>query len=260
MTQAGPSARRFAAGFPHGTGPVAWEDEAFRRDADIWIFDLDDTLYPRASGLREQMNARILHLIEESTGYAPDRALALHRDYVARYGTSLVGMARHHGVAPETFLSFVHEIDLSPIQADAPLAAALAALPGRRIVFTNSARHHTERILERLGVGSLFEAVCSIESCGFIGKPDRVASEILCADFGIDPDRAVMFDDRTVNLKAPFDLGMRTVLVDCEGQAASAPHIHRSTDNLSLFLSSLFPQGTPLPSADGANRSVEEIP
>ncbi len=42
-----------------------------------------------------------------------------------------------HQVDPHAFLAYVHDIEMDVLQADAPLVAALARLPGRKLVFTN---------------------------------------------------------------------------------------------------------------------------
>ncbi|MEP9353085.1 pyrimidine 5'-nucleotidase [Xanthobacter sp. KR7-65] len=230
-----------AMGGPALAAAVEGADSAtfrLRPGTDTFVFDLDDTLYPRAAGLYAQMLARVVLYIQELTGCERDAAVALHARYYEDYGTSLVGLTRHHGVKPQDFLAFVHTIDLSALDVSAELSAALAALPGRRIVFTNGSAAHAERVLGRLGIADLFEGVCDIAACGYVGKPERAAYETLLERHGIVPERSVMFDDRAVNLLIPHALGMQTVLIGDHGlpEPADAAHVHFRADSLMPLL------------------------
>jgi putative hydrolase of the HAD superfamily len=208
-------------------------------DIDTWIFDLDDTLYPRSAGLHEQMKARVVRFIADLMSLNAVEAEAVHSDYYERYGATLQGLMELHGVAPAPFLDFVHAIDLSPLSHDDLLIKALEVLPGRRIVFTNSSRRHAASVLEAMNMADLFEATYSIEDCGFIGKPQRSAYASILAAYAIDPRTSAMFDDRIGNLVVPRDLGMRTVLIAPPNDAKTfqAPrHVDAVTDNLASFL------------------------
>ena len=57
------------------------------------------------------------------------------------------GLMTRHGVDPRSFLDFVHEIDMTMLDPAPELDAALARLPGRKIIFTNadSALFHRNR-------------------------------------------------------------------------------------------------------------------
>jgi putative hydrolase of the HAD superfamily len=203
---------------------------------DTWIFDLDDTLYPRASGLYEQMLARVIELIQTSIGLNATQAAELHAEYYHRYGTSMTGLSRHHGIEPQRFLEFVHQVDLVAIGNGDRLRSRLAALPGRRIVFTNGSRRHTQRVLHHLELTELFSAICDIEACEFVGKPSRVAYDTLLRHHDIEPSRSMMFDDRAVNLQVASELGLKTVLVNPISWSGNESYVDAVTDDLALFL------------------------
>lgn len=226
-----------------GEGGGARTPLRLRDEIDTWVFDLDDTLYPRTAGLYEQMHGRVVLFIQGLVGCDAAEAAALHAQYYERYGTSLIGLNKHHGVAPQDFLAFVHDIDITPVGSGAALAAALARLPGRRLVFTNGSVRHARRILTHLGVADLFEAVCDIEACNYVGKPARAAYETLLADHKVDPARSIMFDDRPVNLQVPHALGMQTVLVTGGRQlpGADGAHVHGEAQDVPSFLDRAFP-------------------
>ncbi len=206
-----------------------------RASVDTFVFDLDDTLYPRASQLHERMVARAVQFIASLIGGTEAEAIALHQHYYTVYGTSLVGLQKHQGIAPLDYMRFVHDIDLSPIAPNAELTQAIAALPGRRVVFTNGSAAHARRVLGHLGLSHLFDEVCDIEACGFIGKPAQAAYDALFLRHHIDPNRAIMFDDRHVNLVVPHGVGMQTVLIG-ESVPTDADHVHFQTTDLAQFL------------------------
>ena len=120
-------------------------------EVETWIFDLDNTLYPASCRLFDQIDLRMGSFIAELLGVDRAAAKAVQKDYFYRYGTTLRGLMLEHDVPPDAFLDYVHDIDHSPIPADEPLARALEALPGRKLIFTNGTVAHAEKVLARLG-------------------------------------------------------------------------------------------------------------
>jgi putative hydrolase of the HAD superfamily len=208
-----------------------------------WIFDLDDTLYPEATGLQQQMRERIVLFLADLMDLDLATASKVRRYYYKRYGAALPALVQRHKLSPAAFLDFVHDVDLSVLSRDESFIEALAALPGRRIVFTNGAAHHAKAVLAALGVEALFEAVCHIEGRGFIGKPQRRAYELLLEQHALEPKAAAIFDDREDNLVIPHELGMRTVLVippGKDGLSGTKPaHVDEITADLAGFLRGL---------------------
>jgi putative hydrolase of the HAD superfamily len=180
---------------------------------DTWVFDLDDTLYPRSVDLHGQMRARVVTFIAGHLKIDRAAAEALHHDYYERFGSTLQGMIQLHDIAPNAFLDFVHQIDLSVLVHNEDLIEALSALPGRRIIFTNAPRGHATAALKTMGMAELFDAIASIEDSNFIGKPNLSAFAGFFGAHGVNPRQAAMFEDRPGNLLVPHELGMKTVLV-----------------------------------------------
>jgi putative hydrolase of the HAD superfamily len=214
---------------------------------DAWIFDLDNTLYPAHLSLWEQIDARIRSYVAKFLDVEPERAFALQKEYYRRYGTSLRGLMIEHGMSPDDFLSYVHDIDHSPLQANPELGAAIAALPGRKFVFTSGTHSHVAAVTRRLGLENHFDGVFDIVDAGLLPKPHRVTYEKFLGDHGVDARRAVMFEDLPRNLEAPHALGMRTVLVvpertrevfreTWEFEGRDDDHVDYVTDDLTAFL------------------------
>lgn len=202
-----------------------------------WVFDLDNTLYPPEAKLFDQINVRMTDWVMQALGVDRAEADRLRLHYWQTYGTTLAGLMDEHGVDPGPYLTHVHEISLDALQSDPELAAAIADLPGRRIVYTNGSAPYAKRVLTARGLSGLFDAVYGVEHAGFRPKPERTAFETVFTRDGIAPDRAAMFEDDVRNLEAPHAMGMRCVLVAPEPD--EAPHVHHHTADLADFLSQL---------------------
>ncbi|MGR3795398.1 pyrimidine 5'-nucleotidase [Vannielia sp. SX4] len=202
-----------------------------------WVFDLDNTLYPPEARLFDQIEVRMTAWVMEALGVDQPEANALRKKYWADYGTTLAGLMQVHGLDPGPYLTHVHDISLDHLEADDALAEAIAALPGRKFVYTNGSKPYAERVLTARGLSGLFDEVFGVEHAGFRPKPERAAFETVFAKAGLDPARAAMFEDDPRNLAAPHAMGMRTVHVAPE--ALEAPHIHHHTSDLTGFLRAL---------------------
>ena len=202
-----------------------------------WVFDLDNTLYPPAARLFDQIEVKMTQFVMDALGVDQPRADHLRKHYWQHYGTTLAGLMREHDVDPGPYLTHVHEIDMSHLERDAPLAAQISALPGRKIVYTNGTAPYADRVLQARGLSGLFDAVYGVEHAGFLPKPERAAFEAIFKLEGVDATVSAMFEDDQRNLTAPHEMGMRTVHVAPE--PLDADHIHFHTDNLVEFLAKL---------------------
>src|ERR1700750_2628162 len=124
---------------------------------ETWVFDLDNTLYPRHLNLWQQVDDRIRAYIADFLKVSPDEAFRLQKDYYKRYGTSIRGMMAEHGMDPDGYLAFVHKIDHSPLEPNPALGAAIEQLPGRKLILTNGTRAHAEAVMRRLELHEPFE-------------------------------------------------------------------------------------------------------
>ena len=206
-------------------------------DVDTWIFDLDNTLYAPEARLFEQIEVRMTEWVVDALGVDSSEANGIRKRYWSRFGTTLAGLMREHDVDPEAYLEFVHDISLDRLEPDPELASAIAALPGRAIVYTNGSEPYARRVIEARGLSGVFEAVYGIEHAGYFPKPERAAFETVIARDGLVPRRAAMFDDEVRNLLAPLALGMRTILV--ARAPDDAPHVQHHARDLLDFLKGL---------------------
>ena len=212
----------------------------------IWIFDLDNTLYPHEARVWPQVDERITLYVMNHFGLDGLSARALQKHYYHRYGTTLRGLMEEEGIDPEAFLDFAHDIDHSAIELDEPLGAAIERLPGRKLILTNGSRRHAETVARKLGILHHFEDVFDIQAAGFVPKPERRAYEIFLERHGVAPETSALFEDIAKNLVVPHDFGMTTTLVlpktvdpfreSFEQEVVAAPHIDHVTTDLAGFL------------------------
>ncbi len=178
------------------------------------VFDLDETLYPRGSGLFEEMAGRIEAWVERALHLPPEEAQALRRAYIQRYGTTLGGLIAEQQVDVEDYLAFVHDVPVEALlRPDPALAQMLAAIPLHRVVFTNGVAEYGWRVLRALGVDRQFERIVGIREVGLCNKPRLEAYQRMLTLVGADGPASIMVDDRAVNLPPAKQLGMTTVLV-----------------------------------------------
>ena len=181
------------------------------------IFDLDDTLYPRNSGLLQEVGRRIEAWLCAHFELTRDEAVAMRRDYFLRYGTTLGGLVALHDVDVHEYLAFVHDVPLEEyLDPDPALAAMLDSIPLRRAVYTNATSEYAGRVLRALGVTGCFERVIGIEEIGLRNKPYLDAYEQMLALLGARGPECIMVEDSARNLRPAKSLGMTTVLVDVE--------------------------------------------
>jgi putative hydrolase of the HAD superfamily len=191
-----------------------------------WIFDLDNTLYPASADLFAQVDARMTGFIQDLLGLEHDEARRVQKSYFHNHGTTLSGLMAEHHVDPHAFLAHVHDIEMDVLEHDAPLVAAIAKLPGRKLVFTNGDKPYALKILDRLGLGESFEAIHDIHAMGLMPKPHASAYAGFCAAFDIDPTESLFVDDMARNLAPAKAIGMTTVWVD--NGSEQSPDVERA--------------------------------
>ena len=227
-----PSSNRHPRGFEH---------------VETWIFDLDNTLYPHNVNLWQQVDERIRDYIADFLKVTHEEAFRLQKDYYKRYGTSMRGMMTEHGMRPDDFLDFVHQIDQSPLEPNPALGDAIEKLPGRKVILTNGTRRHADAVLARLEIERHFQDVFDIIAAELEPKPSPQTYDRFLEALKIEAATAAMFEDLARNLAVPHALGMTTVLVvpehsrevfreEWELEGRDAPHVDHVTDNLTAFL------------------------
>lgn len=210
---------------------------------ETWVFDLDNTLYPADCELFYQVDRRMGEFISGHFGLDAEAARRMQKDYYRTYGTTLRGLMLKHDIDPRRYLDFVHDIDLTVMDPAPELDTALAALQGRKVIFTNASRNHAEAVIERLGIARHFDGIFDIHEARYVPKPEPEVYDLFLASQGVVPATAALFEDTAANLAPAHARGMATVLVvpgeDGVVNDAAQPHIHHVADDLAAFLARL---------------------
>lgn len=181
----------------------------------VWFFDLDNTLHDAQAAIFPSMNAQINGYLMRRFGLDEAGANAMRRGFWETYGTTMEGLVRHHGTRPAEFLRATHQF---PELADMlvhenAVRHALGRLPGRKIIYSNAPRHYVDEVVRALGVARYFDAVYSIESTRYLGKPSVAGFRMLLRKHHLEPARCALVDDMLENLRTAKRLGMATVWV-----------------------------------------------
>jgi len=233
------------------SAPPTHTQRTFER-TQVWVFDLDNTLYPAECNLFAQVDRRMGEFIARYLGVPYEYARHLQKTYYRQFGTTLSGLMQVHRMDPKPFLDYVHDIDLACMPEAPELSAAIERLPGRKLIFTNGSRRHAENVAGKLGVLHHFEDIYDIVASEFVPKPDAACYHRFLAAHGVDAAASAMFEDMPHNLEAPHALGMTTVLVHSAAnydhpvqqkiRAWTKPpeHVHHMTDDLTRFLAGVL--------------------
>lgn len=187
--------------------------------APVWLLDLDNTLHDAVPHVFPRINRAMTDYMARRLDLPEEEASALRVHYWRRYGATMLGLIRHHGVDAREFLRETHPFpDLDAIVArDHGLRDALRRLPGRKVVVTNAPAVYARGVLRRLGVAPMLDGVVAIESMRFAGrfhpKPSRPMLRRIVARLRVPARRCVLVEDSPQNLASARACGLRTVLV-----------------------------------------------
>lgn len=184
--------------------------------APTWVFDLDNTLHDTRPHVMPHIDRAMTRYVAQHLDLDEAAANVLRARYVRSHGATLRGLMHHHGTDPRHFLWHTHQFDDlgAMLRWEPGLRQALRQLPGRRIVYSNAPLFYVERVLNHLGVASLFQAVYTIESVRYHSKPAITGFRAVLNAERLDPARCIMVEDSLDNLRTAKRIGMRTVWVE----------------------------------------------
>ena len=178
------------------------------------LFDLDNTLYSRSTGLMHTIGDRINRYMVERLSIDPGEVSRIRDGFLAKFGTTLNALRRFYDVDPDEYLDFVHDIPLKRhLQYEPALDRMLERLDPKKIIFTNADAKHARRVLMHLGVLRHFESIIDIHMLDFCNKPDRRAYRKALDLASVAPEECLLVEDSMVNAVVAREFGMTTVLV-----------------------------------------------
>jgi putative hydrolase of the HAD superfamily len=179
------------------------------------FFDLDDTLYPNASGIWPMIRQRINQYMLERLKIESEKVHELRRSLFETYGTTMRGLQATYEIDTEEFLAYVHDVPVEErLQKDPVLRDQLESYPYRKIIFTNADDKHAKRVLRTLQLEDCFEQIIDIHQISPSCKPQPEAYiKALQIAEERDANRCLMIDDAPANLLTARSLGFYTILV-----------------------------------------------
>ncbi|MDR3575025.1 MAG: pyrimidine 5'-nucleotidase [Anaerolineaceae bacterium] len=194
--------------------------------------DLDDTVYPKSSGLWQAIRRRLDQYMLEQMHFPANEIPVLREHLFTTYGTTMRGLQALYHIDTQEYLAYVHDVPLGNfIQPDLATRAALHCLPQRKIIFTNADTNHARRVLDVLEIGDCFDQIIDINAMSPYCKPMTEAFQIALQAAGEkDATHCVMIDDLPRNLAAARRLGFYTIRV---GSVEPSSQYHGGIEHLS---------------------------
>ena len=189
---------------------------------DTFFIDLDETVYPRNTGIWQRIGARMNEFIEQRLNVPHDEVSALRHSFFVTYGTTMRGLEQLYHIDTDEFLEYVHDVHVEEsIGPDPLLRQVLLSYPQRKIIFTNADTRHAQRVLNALEIADCFESIIDIKQMYPVCKPDPEAFTTALRIAGVeDPSTCLMADDSPRNIEAARAAGMYTVLIGEESPSA----------------------------------------
>lgn len=204
-----------------------------------WVFDLDDTLYPRDSGLWAQIDKRISAYVKKQLLVDDAEITRLRKYYRQTYGGALKGMLVEHHIDADDYLADVHNIDYSALKPNPQLAKDILKLPGKKFIFTNGDAAHAMRVLDKIGLNNCFDGIFDVTYTDFIPKPYQQAYDSFIKHFALEPKTTAMFEDNLANLEMCKKLGMTTIFVGDKPQTLIPSYVDIAVNGINDFVHKL---------------------
>ncbi len=207
------------------------------------LFDLDNTLYPKSSGLSIEIAHRMTAFVAKHLGIPPESAKQLRRKYRDSFGTTLQGLVSKTGFNnPEQFFTEVHPENVGNyIKRDPGLKSMLSEIRISKSILTNSPCEHAERVLDYLGIKDCFEHIFDIRFNNLNGKPAFELYEKVLSAIGKKPEKVLFIDDMEMYLRPFKKMGGSILLVNSSTEKQDTVDIPviNSVKELPLYLASL---------------------
>lgn len=200
----------------------------------IWLFDLDNTLHNASNGIFAAIDSRMAQAVVDMLGINPEEANYLRLKYWQRYGATMIGLHRHHGICANEFLHRSHDFAIAPLlDIEKGLARHVNRLPGRKIIFTNAPTDYASRVIKEAGIHKYFDGLWSINHMYRLGKyrpkPSLSLMQQVQASLKVPAHQLVLVEDTLRNLKSAKQIGMKTVHIFNSGTPYSAMHRGRNS-------------------------------
>ena len=178
------------------------------------LFDMDNTLYPASSDMDKGITRRMLECVAEFFHCDMEQATQLRAERIVHYSTTLEWLCAEGMKDIEGFLAHVHpDNEADELLPQPKLREFLISLNMPMSILTNAPHEHADRVLAKLGVADLFEAVTDIRDAGFNGKPYPDAYMAALRKVGATLEETLFLDDMQKYTDGWVALGGTAVLI-----------------------------------------------
>ena len=199
----------------------------------LWIFDLDNTLYSPDCGMFDYLNNRINFYMIDKLNINYGDVNNLRRRYFKEYGSTMMGLIKHHNIDADEFLENIHGIDITNfLKRENDFVNFFKEIPGTKIIITNSPLFYAKNVIKVLGLESAIESIYDIKFMDYIGKPHLVSINKILSKINIDKNNTFFIDDTIENIISAKYLGFKTLYVNKEN----------SLDKIDYYKDFLIPQ------------------
>lgn len=218
----------------HTRLPAQRSRRAYAQHSPVWLFDLDNTLHDSSRSIFKVIDSKMTEAVASCLHVETDVANELRARYWRRYGATVIGLVKHHGVNATEFLRRSHDFDAKPlVHSESGLVRKFARLPGRKVLLTNAPHDYARDVLQALGLLPWFDMIWSIDHMLLQGqirpKPSKALMRQVLARLGTPASQVILVEDTLKNLKSARQMGIRTVHVFHPGTPFSALHSGRDS-------------------------------
>ena len=180
----------------------------------IFIFDLDGTLYPRSNGLYFAMSSLIRDWFKNQLNISDTNADRFFDD-LRRTHPSALEAIQEYGLSLPSFHSYVFG-KLNPdayLVENKRLQLMLGGLAGDKFIVTLSSREYSERVLRVLGISHCFSEIYNPGTNWHTSLKIDIYEEIR-KNCGLFPGEiCIVGDNYEVDLETAYNKGYRCVLL-----------------------------------------------
>lgn len=189
------------------------------------ILDLDNTLYPKSSGLLQAIDDMIDDYLVDKLKAPLEEVTRRRQAYCKEYGTTLGGLVARQEIDPYDYMAANYDLDLNRlITKDSRLGQMLSGINLPKIVFSNSPAYYIRNVLSVLGIHQHIDKIYDIEFCNYLGKPDLSSYRKVLADLKTSGEQCIFVDDLLINVTIAAQEGLKAIWLNSEAAALSPRH------------------------------------
>ncbi len=160
------------------------------------LFDMDNTLYPSSSDMDKGITRRMLECVADFFKCDIQKAAELRAERIVHYSTTLEWLRAEGMSDVEGFLLHVHpDNEADELMPQPGLREFLLSLDYPMSILTNAPHEHADRVLGKLKIADLFDAVTDIRDADFYGKPYPDAYKAALKKVGATIENTLFLDD-----------------------------------------------------------------